>query len=81
MAECQAGLRWEGGGTGGFCKKRDLCRSEGRCHFVAKAELHEELMQAKADQSRRNAQPTIHWVDGFDEPATPRIVVIPGVTW
>ncbi len=85
MTECQAGIKFpNGGGTGSFCKKRDLCRSEGHCHFVFRAELHEEFMQAKADQARRAARSQIHWVDGFDEadkPDIPRIMVRSGVAW
>ncbi len=42
MRECQRGIVWEGGRTGSFCKKRDLCRSDGRCHFVAQYERHVE---------------------------------------
>lgn len=65
MAECQEGIKFpNGGGTGSFCKKRDLCRSEGRCHFVARVEMHDERMQAKADHARL----AIHWVNGFDTP-------------
>lgn len=61
IAECQAGIKWpNGGGTGSFCKKRDLCRSEGQCHFVAQAERAAERKQA--DWDRR-----IRWVPGFDE--------------
>jgi 23S rRNA A2030 N6-methylase RlmJ len=83
MAACQQGIKFpNGGGTGSFCKKRDLCRQEGRCHFVTRVELHEERMQAIADQTRRAARAAIHWTDGFDdEPDMPLIVVPAGVTW
>lgn len=82
MAECQAGIKSpNGGGTGSFCKKRDLCRSEGRCHFVARAELHEERMQSQADELRRVERSQIHWIDDLDEPDAPRILALPGVVW
>lgn len=38
MRQCQRGVTWQGGGSGSFCRKQDLCRSEGRCHFVAQEE-------------------------------------------
>jgi hypothetical protein len=59
IAECQAGFVYPNGSrTGSFCKKPDLCRSEGQCHFVAQAERHME---------RLSRPPGIRWVPGFDE--------------
>lgn len=58
IAECQRGIVTEYWRSGSFCKKRDLCRSEGMCHFVAQAERHME---------RSSRHPGIHWTPGFDE--------------
>jgi hypothetical protein len=58
MRQCQAGIHYpNGSGTGSFCRKRDLCRSEGRCHFVAQVERLFE----------RTQRHTIRWLPGYDE--------------
>lgn len=61
IAQCRAGIKYpNGGGTGPFCKKPDLCRREGRCHFVAQAERHLERVWSKPLSGR------IVWSRGFD---------------
>src|SRR5215475_4600463 len=43
MVECQRGLdKHNGFWTGSVCRRRDLCREEGRCYFVATVERHFE---------------------------------------
>lgn len=65
IAQCQAGIKFpNGGGTGSFCKKRDLCRSEGLCHFVAQVERHFERTQAQ-DFLRRAG--LVIWHAGYDD--------------
>lgn len=64
IAQCQSGIKFpNGGGTGSFCKKRDLCRSDGQCHFVAQVERHLERVQME-DLKRRVE---IRWVPGHDD--------------
>lgn len=66
IAQCQVGIKFpNGGGTGSFCKKRDLCRSEGLCHFVAQVELHLERVQRQDDLQRIAAG--IQWTPGQDD--------------
>lgn len=65
MRQCQRGMRWQGGNTGSFCRKRDLCRAEGRCHFVAQVERHMERAWTPLKRGQ------IVWSSGFDaEPNT-----------
>ncbi len=65
MDDCQHGAPKPGGGfTGNVCLKRDLCRSEGRCNFVANMERHLERTQALARAQSR--PPRIVWHPGYD---------------
>jgi len=66
MRQCQRGIRFHVGGTGSFCRKRDLCRAEGRCHFVAQAERHRERVWA----TRPNH---IVWSRAFDQEPEPAL--------
>lgn len=62
--ECQRGIRWEwkyaAGGSGSFCRKRDLCMAEKRCHFVSRFQYHAERAWAAPIPGR------IVWSRGFD---------------
>jgi hypothetical protein len=66
MRECQRGWsRQTTAATGSFCKARDLCRSEGRCYFVARVERYRELHGGMPGEHG------IRWIHGFDEPDLP----------
>jgi hypothetical protein len=60
---CQQGVVWAGGSTGSFCRKRDRCYAERRCHFVARAERHLERVWALPVAGR------IVWSRDFDNDA------------
>lgn len=63
--ECQRGIVAEYWRSGSFCRKRDLCWGERRCHFVAQAERHLERVWSGPMPTR------IVWSRGFDpEPQT-----------
>lgn len=65
MRDCQRGMPKPGGGsTGSVCLKRDLCRQEGRCNFVASMERHLERI---AGHTRApSSAPRIEWHPGYD---------------
>ncbi len=45
MDECQHGLDYGNGfNSGSLCRRRDQCREERRCYFVATVERHEERL-------------------------------------
>lgn len=42
MRECQRGIVSEHWRSGSFCKKPDLCRRDGHCHFVWQTQRNAE---------------------------------------
>ncbi len=64
MRDCQRGVMWETrysrGGSGSFCKKRDLCRMERHCYFVAQIQRHMERVWTQPIPGK------VVWSRGFD---------------
>ena len=58
MVECQRGLdKHNGFWTGAVCRRRDLCREEGRCYFVATVERHFERGVSRVRSVAQAAEP------------------------
>ena len=65
MKDCQQGDPLPAGGfTGSVCRRPDLCRSEGRCNFVARMERHLERQEAL--MPTQPMYPRINWHPGYD---------------
>ena len=65
IRQCQLGIVTElGWRSGSFCRKRDLCRAERRCHFVSTVERYLENHGGMPDDKPR--PPRIIWHPGFD---------------
>lgn len=71
MWDCQHGSqRANGSHIGGVCRRKDLCRQEGRCYFVAGVERYLEAHNGQMPTSKlapkRYAGPQITWHPGYD---------------